>query len=340
MKNFTRIAYLVLALAAAIAAVAPQDIQAQGQASYTQTTLSSAIDAKQKTIVVASNSGFAPAASVESSAGNLVRQLFAIDEELFEAYGVVGTTTVTISSRGYNGTPSTSHASGSYVFAGAPQYFKMDDPSGSCTANIQPILPVFSADRASKRLSAFNCIGSNWVRQTLPSNTYQPALFKACTIGQVGNVAYGSSGTSTTTSSTAQLNASVFVPRSIIATGISVLNGSAVDTAMFRTVFLSAAQGSGGTTGATVVANSATTALTGNDAFQAIPFTAVKFISGPATYEVSAQTSGTDVNSIRTVAASTYNDVLASSTTSVYGTLSLVSPTTFTADVGPIACIY
>jgi hypothetical protein len=213
-------------------------------------------------------------------------------------------------------------------------------PTGSCTRSNNVILPVFFVTAGPVGAGgsygySIDCDGGKWVAGTLPDSPGQPYLIGACTV-PIGSVAYGSFGTSITASTTSEYTASIFVPYTMWVTGITQLNGSAVDTGSKKIVIL---KDSGGN----LMSNSAVagTAATGNDAFQAIAFTAARFVVGPAYYVVALQDDTADANGLRMVAASTFNNLVAGVTTSVFGTVAATTvPTTFTADQGPIACLY
>jgi hypothetical protein len=151
----------------------------------------------------------------------------------------------------------------------------------------------------------------------------------------IGSVAYGSFGTSTTLTAGTIYWAEVFIPRNITLTGVGVLNGATVGTDKWIFALYDS-------DGGAVVANSALTGVTssGANAFQEIAFTGTYAAVGPARYWIALQSNGTTDN-IRTVAASTFIDVLTTSATGAFGTLtSLTPPTTFTADKGPLAYVY
>ena len=151
----------------------------------------------------------------------------------------------------------------------------------------------------------------------------------------VGSVAYGSTGTNTTLAAGTIYWAEVWIPRNITLTGVGVLNGATVGTDKWIVALYSSAGGA-------AVANSALagTASSGADAFQAVAFTGTYAAVGPARYWVAFQSNGT-TDTLRTIAASTFVDVLTKSATGSFGTLpSLTVPTTFTADKGPVAYVY
>lgn len=329
----------ILALVAVLMAVVPA---AFGQSQPTFTTLSAAVtDARATRLTVTSATGFV----ASNQATGLDYGMF-VDNEFMRITGVSGTT-ITVQ-RGQGSTVATPHASGADVIVG--QYgsqlqsatqtggpFIQSPLSGSCTRTSAQILPlVQTRPNALGGQAMYDCIGGTWVKQTLLSDISQPSLLKACSV-PIGSVAYGSFGTSTTTGTTSEYTVNVFVPYTFIATGITNLNGSAVDGASKKIFILRTSDGK-------LIANTATagTLATGNDAFQAIAFTATKIVTGPAYYLMGLQDDTADVNGIRTVAASTFNGIVGSAITSVFGTVaaSVTAPTTFTADVAPIACLY
>ncbi len=151
----------------------------------------------------------------------------------------------------------------------------------------------------------------------------------------IGGVAYGSFGTNTTLVAGTVYWAEVFIPRNTTLTGAGVLNGATVGTNKWIVGLYASAGGA-------VLANSALAGTTssGANAFQQIAFTATYAAVGPARYWIAFQSDGA-TDTLRTIAANTFVDVLTKSVTGTFGTLpSLTVPTTFTADVGPIAYVY
>lgn len=313
----------------------------EAQTAPTRTTLSAAMAAGARQMVVTSASGFT------ASSGS--QQYFVlIENDLRQVLSVSSTTIGLGPSRG----ASVGHVSGSTVIFGTPGnwltgtagatagstgVFPPSLPTGSCSRGNQQYLPMFVPASSTGTVGGtIDCLGGEWVVGTLPdAGGLQPALLKYCTV-PIGSVAYGSFGTSTTTSATVEYTANIFVPRTMYVTGFTNLNGSAVDTNSKKIFILKDTAGK-------ILANTATagTAATGNDAFQAIAFTSAVYAVGPAWHFVGLQDDTADTNGIRTIAASTFNGVLASGPTSVFGTIAeLAIPTTFTADVGPIGCLY
>lgn len=150
----------------------------------------------------------------------------------------------------------------------------------------------------------------------------------------VGSVAYGSLGTNTTLVAGTIYVASVYVPRQMTITGVGVLNGATVGTNNGIVGLYNAA--------GALVANSALAGnvTSGANAFQQRAFTGTYVALGPALFYVLYQANGT-TDTLRTVATNTFIDVLTKSDTGAFGTLTaLTPPTSFTADVGPIAYVY
>lgn len=88
----------------------------------------------------------------------------------------------------------------------------------------------------------------------------------------------------------------------------------------------------------TNVATTASTAMSGTDAYQQIAFSAPYAAVGPATYYVALQVD----NSTARINMHPFGAFPASKKTGeTYGTwTSITPPTTFTADVGPMATLY
>lgn len=326
LKNFS-IVLLILSVLA---------VPAFAQTQPTKTTLASAMPAGSATLVVSSATGFATTV-------NGVNAYVLVEKDLRRVTGVSGTTITTSLP---SGVP-VAHPSGATVIFGisgnwnansgtSNGVFLQSLPTGTCTRAGQTYLPAFVVVAANAAVAnTVDCLNGRWIAGTLVDAPGSTPLSTVCTV-PVGSVAYGSFGTSTTTSTTGEFTASIWVPTTTIFTGFTNLNGSAVDTGSKKIFILRDAGGN-------VLANTAVagTASTGNDAFQAIAFTATRIVLGPALYAIGLQDDTADVNGVRTIAASTFNNVVASSITSVFGTVAAVTlPTTFTADTGPIGCLY
>lgn len=319
-------------------------VSSEAQTAVTRTTLSAAVSAgaANNQVVVASATGIS--ASTASTQNYIL-----VDRELM-LVAAVNSTTLTVR-RAQAGTNAAAHKSGNNVFYGqGGGTFNVNtgntsgvflggnqqSPSGACTRTNQQYLPVIGIMTGYNNGFAYDCLGGQWVQGTLPDQPAAPPLILACNV-PIGSVAYGSMGTSATTANNVLYTASIYLPQTVFATGISNLNGAAVDAASKKVVILYDSSGN-------LIANSATagTLAVGNDAFQQIPFTATKVLVGPARYFVALQDDTADVNGVRMVAASTFNNVITTNPASTFGTVAatITAPTTFTADVGPIACIY
>lgn len=145
MRNiFSKVAMLaVIALAA---------IPGFSQVTLPSTTLSAAITGgnnPQDSFVVASVGTGATAMAV----GDVLY----IDREAMQLKAI-SSTTLTVN-RGAMGTATKSHASGTTVYSGRPQWFSRNEQSGSCTSTAEAVLPVVNV--ASGNI--FQCTASLWV---------------------------------------------------------------------------------------------------------------------------------------------------------------------------------
>lgn len=149
----------------------------------------------------------------------------------------------------------------------------------------------------------------------------------------IGPVALASLGTSAVHVAGSIYLSEIQIPVAMRATGINILNGVTVGTDNLI-VGLYAANGA-------LVANSALagTLSAGANGFQQIAFTAPVDIA-PGRYFVALQANGTTATTRRIATATFLN--AASVQAGVFGTLpaTLTTPTTTTADAGPIAFVY
>jgi hypothetical protein len=122
----------------------------------------------------------------------------------------------------------------------------------------------------------------------------------------------------------------ILVPANMTVTGIAVFNGSDVTGNVKFGLYDSAG---------TLVAQTATTAGSGPDAYQLVPFTATYAAKGPATYFIAGSYSS---------ATARYNSpplgafATGKSTAQTFGTLptTMTPPTTFTANLSNVASLY
>jgi hypothetical protein len=137
------------------------------------------------------------------------------------------------------------------------------------------------------------------------------------------------SGTDTTPVVTEEYVAEVFVPMNCIVTGFSVLNGSAVAGNMQIALYDS----EGG-----LVATTASTAVSGTAAYQAVPFSSTIALRGPAEYFIGLQNNNTS-NRFRSHTVGVHG--ASKKTGQTYGTFTaLTPPTTFTTALAPIGALY
>lgn len=207
------------------------------------------------------------------------------------------------------------------------------------------VLAFFAANLTPAHSQGFPCINpfvgqqpANSADCSNPPMTWTPqgvtpasaGSAAPATIPGIGNVAYASLGNATTLIAGQVFVASIYVPFDMTVTNINCLNGGTVGTnAVIYSLYNTA-----GTRIATTALAGATTS--GANAFQTIALTAPLAIQGPGRYFVSVQGNGATDN-IRTVAASTFRQIVTNSVAGAFGTLpALTPPTTFTANVGPI----
>lgn len=146
-----------------------------------------------------------------------------------------------------------------------------------------------------------------------------------------GNPASASTdGTDATPVNTEVYIAEVFVPSNVTVTGVAVFNGS-VASGNIKV-------GLADSTGA-VVATSASTAMSGTDAYQRVAFTGTYAAKGPATYFVLLFV---DNGTARVNTHTIGNFGASKQTGQVYATgfTTITPPTTFVTALGPIASLY
>lgn len=315
------------------------------QTTPTRTTLGAALSGGNgnNVVTLASNSGIA--ASTASA-----QTFIMVDRELMQVRLVSGTTFATVNrAAGQNAVP---HASGAPVWYGTGGTFNVNSgtsygvfiaaatsqPSGACTRSNQQYLPLFSPSAGPGGYS-YDCLGGVWVQGTL-EYVGQVGVTKYCT-EPVGSVAYGSVGTSTAMVSGTVYVGSVWVPYTRLFTGVTALVNGTVATDKIIGAVYDGGNPSG--TGA-LLANSALAGATtaGANTFNALAFTATKVLIGPARYFIAVQGGTTATDGIRTIAVSTFIDVLGNSRTGTFGTLpaTITVPTSLTADTAPVSCLY
>ncbi len=152
-----------------------------------------------------------------------------------------------------------------------------------------------------------------------------PTVWATCT----GLPHSATSGTDTTPVVTEEYVGEIFVPMNCQVTGFSILNGSAVA----GNIQLDLYDSNGG-----IVVGTASTAASGTAAYQAVPFTAVTTLKGPAKYYIGLQCNNTSYR-FRSHAVGVHG--ASKKTGQTYGTFTtLTPPTTFTASLAPIGALY
>lgn len=151
---------------------------------------------------------------------------------------------------------------------------------------------------------------------------------------EIGNVAYGSLGTSAVHVAGTIYLSEIFLPRTKRVTGIGILNGATVGTDNLIAALFDI--------NGTLLANSALagTLSAGANAFQELPFAPGPIeLKNDGVYYLGLQCSGTTATT-RRIAASTFLRRTKTST-GTFGTLPTQAvPTSFVADAGPIGYVY
>lgn len=119
-------------------------------------------------------------------------------------------------------------------------------------------------------------------------------------------------------------------PATTSATGLAVMNGSVAS----GNIKVGLANSAG-----TVVATSASTAMSGTDTYQLIPFTAPVTLTGPATYYALEFIDNTTAR-YNTLTFGTCGAAKQTGQTYATGFTTITPPTTFTTALGPIANLY
>lgn len=311
-------------------------LSAQG-GRITSTTLSAAMNNSQTNLTVASATGI----SASGSPGPIY--LVYVDHEAMQVVSLSSTTLRVI--RGVAGSQQTGHKSGARLYFGATGSstqsnngtvvtggpFIANSPSGSCTRSANAVLPVINTNTGF----FYNCNNGQWLLQTNPADTPNTPLVAACSI-PIGSVAYASVGTNTTDIANKRMTTSFFVPYSFWATGLQVLQGGTATTDKITAQLADA----GGIVFAPGAA--AGVSLSGANTFLSVPFANAQLVTGPALYYASIVGNGTASGAYQTVATATFNNITSQGTTSItFGTFpNFTPPTTFTADLAPVTCLY
>lgn len=152
---------------------------------------------------------------------------------------------------------------------------------------------------------------------------------RLCHVGGEPAIA-STSGTDATPVATEVYIGEVFVPCNMTLTGLAVFNGSVASGNM--KVGLANSAGA-------IVATSATTAMSGTDAYQRVPFTATYAAKGPATY-YALQFLDNNTARIKTHTVGNFGASKQTGQTYATGFTTITPPTTFTTALAPIASLY
>ena len=203
---------------------------------------------------------------------------------------------------------------------------------GWATANSAPSETTVNSNPTpySVVTSGGNVTNLNNAGQANPTAPQGPRILPNGTI-----LAFAALGTNTTVVAGTLYRCEIFVPYWATWTGIGVLNGVTVGTDNH----LVALYDSNGV----LIANSALAGAlsAGANAFQQRAFTSATPPLAPGRYFLAVQSNGTTAT-LRTWAAANGGNQMTASSTGTFGTVpaSFTPPTTFTADVGPIAYLY
>lgn len=277
-----------------------------------RTTLSAAItDPAAVWIAVTSASSFAVGYGVY------------VDAEFMVVTKISGTNIGVI--RGACGTRATKHLNGSYVWVGPQDYFITKPRFAAGTDSDEKNLPKWNIFDGK----CYNIIGGKWIAGEVGDLPFQiPNI-------NIGDTALNAIGNATSLANGTTFWASIFLPKNKLITGIGVLNAGTVGT---NKLIAALYPGLGGAVLAYSAVAGATTV--GANSWQQLALTTPYYAVGPCMYYVAVQGNGATDN-IRTIAASLQLGVLTESSTGTFATLEdLVAPTTFTANVGPIAYLY
>lgn len=364
MKNIMKTLFVLLTIVAMVTAV-PPDLEAQSSPPIT--TLSAILPAGSGStaMTVVSNTG------ISATGWSCL-----VDHELVNVTATSGSTGLTVQ-RSVRGN-ATAHPSGSYVLCGprtgtfntstgsTSGVFLSSPPTGTCTSANNQYLPVVVASGANPYAwEMANCNNGRWVRQTLIDDV-GASITRYCIPQFVGTLSVLTSfggaaspitmGVDTTPIAQQWYYGTVEIPKTILATGGSMLNGTvaATDTLIYA---LLRADG-------TTIANTATAGTTAANLgrYQDIAFTATELVTGPARYWIAVQSSGATTR-IRTLPLSpgattaglgAWTGALGSNFLGTTGTVPanfasvIVSgttavtalPTALIAGSAPVACIY
>lgn len=143
------------------------------------------------------------------------------------------------------------------------------------------------------------------------------------------------SGTSTTPSATTVYLTQIYIPFNSTLTGVYINNAGTAGTNKYIAALFNSA--------GSAVANSSLSGITtsGTSAYQQLPFTGTYAAVGPGLYWIGLYVNGTTDRFYSVPAVGQFAGYTGSLTGQTFGTIaSITPPTTFTADVGPVAFTY
>jgi hypothetical protein len=159
------------------------------QTLMTSTTLSAALDAKTKTVLVASATGIT-APGLQDAQGSIgsptsgAPVILLVDQEAMDVVSVSGTT-VTVR-RAQRGTTMSAHVSGAKVLVGPAYAFPVFDPYGSCTRTVLKYVPIVSL----KTFNLFDCVNGQYASFTSGGDSVGAAIASATTIAPIGRITH------------------------------------------------------------------------------------------------------------------------------------------------------
>lgn len=215
-------------------------------------------------------------------------------------------------------------------------------PTGSCTRTQLQVLPIINTNAAlgDGGGTVSDCLGGRWVtgnRIQWPTSEVSSPV--------PGGTAYTAINTNgTAVGATTLYCTEIDVPTSILATGISILNGTTV-TGNLRYAILYDASGVAIANSALAGQASVTASVYENYPFvntAATPATGKFYVTGPARYFGCLQDNAVGSTTVRMAITGTNDNLLTKGQTgATFGTVpALVVPTTFTTAVGPYITLY
>ena len=294
-------------------------VSAFGQTALTRTTLGAAVTTTSTTtVVLASYTGVVATSTV----------IFVDQEAMF--VNAVNSSNVQVT-RGYNGTQSGMHANAAIVWAGPPQAFVYQPPTGSCTRATMGYFPTIAFGVGGVQATYSDCIGGYWVNGV--STPLVPTVWFTPAPG--GSVLTGV-GTSTATTNTSMYCSEINLPFNKLVTGLGILNGATTANG-HRDVALYDASGN-------LLASSGTTTTTGTaSTYQQFAFTTPYFAVGPARYFGCSQAqSSSDTLNLVVTANGNAGLLTQIYTGQTYGTIptTITAPTAYTTAQGPYWYFY